>query len=33
MAKRAYFSDFPTVEYNGVTVRNIILKPKLREEK
>lgn len=31
MAKRAYFSDFPTVEYNGVTVRNIILKPKIKD--
>ena len=30
MAKRAYFSDFPTVEYNVVTVINIILKPKIK---
>ena len=31
MAKKAYFSDFPTIEYNGVTARNLIARPKIKE--
>ena len=30
MAKRAYFSDFPVIEYNNKIARNIISRPKIK---
>ena len=31
MARRAYFSDFPVIEYNGKLARNIISRPRIKE--
>tara|TARA_B100001113_G_C21114992_1_gene624960 strand:+ start:1135 stop:1671 length:537 start_codon:yes stop_codon:yes gene_type:complete len=31
MAKQGYFSDFPTVEYQGKIARNIISRPKIKD--
>ena len=30
MAKRAYFSDFPVIEYNNKIARNIISRPRIK---